>query len=245
MVLQVDIQKRLDRFELKVYLSCGAGRILSIVGPSGAGKSTILRIIAGLDTPGEAVVRLGGVTWTDTASGVAVPTRRRGIGMVFQEFPLFPHLNLWKNACFSAPEESFARHLMERFGIWHLRDQMPGAVSGGERQRCAVCQALARRPRLLLMDEPFSALDPLTRRRLRDEFRDLKPELSIPILHVTHDIREALSLGDEILPVVRGRVCHKWLLQFMLRTGEGICRRGPSDELREDVELPARIKGNM
>jgi molybdate transport system ATP-binding protein len=165
--------------------------------------------------------------------------------MVFQEFPLFPHLNVWKNVCFSAPDTALARHLMERFGIWHLKDTRVDAISGGERQRCAICQALARKPGLLLMDEPFSALDPLTRRKLREAFRSMKHELSIPILHVTHDIREALFLADEILPVVRGRVCHKWLLQFMLSAREGFSCTDAAHELHEDIDLPVRIKEYM
>lgn len=249
MSLQADMTRRLKHFTLKVSLSCDAGRILSVVGPSGAGKTTILRIIAGLDAPDEGRIAIGNETWTDTQHKVLVPTRRRALGMVFQEFPLFPHLNIWGNVCFSAPDRMLARQLMERFGIWHLRDSMPDAVSGGEKQRCAICQALARRPKVLLMDEPFSALDPLTRRKLREAIRDIKAELSIPILHVTHDIREALFLGDDILPVVRGRVYHRWLLQFMLSAKEGFqCvepYRDAAQELHEDICLPIRIKEYM
>ncbi|HPI91872.1 MAG TPA: ATP-binding cassette domain-containing protein [Deltaproteobacteria bacterium] len=241
MVLQADITRRLSHFTLDVSLLCEAGKVLSIVGPSGAGKTTILRIIAGLEVPDAGRITVDGETWMDTAGKVMVPTRRRALGMVFQEFPLFPHLNVWKNVCFSAPDTALARAYMERFGIWHLKDSRPDAVSGGERQRCAICQALARKPKVLLMDEPFSALDPLTRRRLRDAVRDIKTELNIPILHVTHDIREALFLGDEILPVVNGRVFHKWLLQFMISAREGF-RCPDSGEIYEDIELPMRMK---
>jgi molybdate transport system ATP-binding protein len=138
---------------------------------------------------------------------------------------------------------------MERFGIWHLKDTRPDAISGGERQRCAICQALARQPRALLMDEPFSALDPLTRRKLREAVLGLKAELSIPIIHVTHDIREALFLADDILPVVKGRVFHKWLLQFMLTAKGGFqCKdndRETAEEMFDEIELPIRIKEYM
>jgi molybdate transport system ATP-binding protein len=138
---------------------------------------------------------------------------------------------------------------MERFGIWHLKDSRPDAISGGEKQRCAICQALARKPQALLMDEPFSALDPLTRRNLRDALRFMKAELNIPIIHVTHDIREALFLADEILPVVNGRVFHKWLLQFMITAKEGFqCRehsRESAEEMFDEIELPIRIKEYM
>lgn len=241
MVLQADITRRLSHFTLDVSLSCEAGKVLSIVGPSGAGKTTILRIIAGLEVPDAGRISVDGEIWTDTAGKVMVPTRRRALGMVFQEFPLFPHLSVWKNVCFSASDTALARAYMERFGIWHLKDSRPDAVSGGERQRCAICQALARKPKVLLMDEPFSALDPLTRRRLRDAVRDIKTELSIPILHVTHDIREALFLGDAILPVVNGRVFHKWLLQFMISAREGF-RCPDSEGMHDDIELPMRMK---
>jgi ABC-type proline/glycine betaine transport system ATPase subunit len=90
-------------------------------------------------------------------------------------------------------------------------------ISGGERQRCAICQAIARRPRILLLDEPFSAIDTVTRHSLRDELRHLKQELSIPIIHVTHDISEALHLADDILPMISGRIVRKWIVQFMLK----------------------------
>jgi molybdate transport system ATP-binding protein len=249
MALQADMTRRLNHFTLQVSLSCDSGRILSIVGPSGAGKTTILRTIAGLDPPDQGRITIDGETWTDTREKIFVPTRRRSVSMVFQEFPLFPHLNIWKNVCFSAPDKALARHLMERYGIWHLRDARPDAVSGGERQRCAICQALARQPRALLMDEPFSALDPLTRRKLREAVRGMKAELGIPIIHVTHDIREALFLADEILPVVKGRVYHKWLLQFMLTAKDGFqCKdayREAAEDMFDEIELPLRVKEYM
>lgn len=249
MTLQANITRRLKHYTLKVSLSCEAGKILSIVGPSGAGKTTILRIIAGLDTPDEGSITCGTETWTDMGKRIMIHTRKRTIGMVFQEFPLFPHLSVWKNVCFSAQDKDLARAYMERFGIWHLKDSRPDAISGGEKQRCAICQALARKPQALLMDEPFSALDPLTRRNLRDALRFMKAELNIPIIHVTHDIREALFLADEILPVVNGRVFHKWLLQFMITAKEGFqCRehsRESAEEMFDEIELPIRIKEYM
>lgn len=239
MALEARLRRKLEHFTLDVSLACGGGRLLAIVGPSGAGKTTILRIIAGLERADEGHVTCSGETWADTGCRFSLPTRKRGVGYVFQEFTLFPHLSVYKNVAFAARDERTVEELLRRFGIWHLRDSRPHLISGGERQRCALCQALARQPRALLMDEPFSALDPLTRRRLRETVRGMKAELDIPIIHVTHDLREALILADEILPVVRGRVCHKWLLSFLMTAREGFrCRQG--DDTRDDIELPLR-----
>lgn len=239
MALRAEIRKKLNHFTLDVSLACAGGRILSLVGPSGSGKTTILRIIAGLDAPDKGTITCGEESWVNTGTGTFLPTQKRRLGMVFQDFALFPHLSVFKNVCFAARDRSLAETLMKRFGIWHLKDTRPQSISGGERQRTAICQALAREPRVLLMDEPFSALDPVTRRKLRMAVAEMKHGLEIPIIHVTHDIREALFLGDEIVPVVSGKIFHKWLLQFMLTTrGEGLC---PSDltarEDQEDIEL--------
>lgn len=247
MGISADIVKRLKHFTLRVSLCCPPGEILSIVGPSGAGKTTILRMLAGLDAPDSGSVSHSGETWVDRERKIFVPAPERKLAMVFQEYPLFPHLNVYRNVCFTAPDKAYAGHLMERFGIWHLKDSRPDAISGGEKQRCAICQALARQPRALLMDEPFSALDPLTRRKLRESIRGMKAELGIPVVHVTHDIREALFLADEIMPVVKGRVDHKWLLQFMLTAKDGFqCREyyreAAEKDMFDEIELPIRVK---
>ncbi|MFY9399135.1 MAG: ATP-binding cassette domain-containing protein [Desulfomonilia bacterium] len=238
MALDVEIKKKLEHFRLDVAFSCGKGRILSIIGPSGSGKTTILRIIAGLAEADEGVIRCGDKTWTDTRAGICLPVQKRRVSMVFQDFTLFPHLSVYRNVCFAARDKHLPIELMKSFGIWHLRDSLPRCISGGERQRAAVCQALAREPVVLLMDEPFSALDPSTRRQLRTAVADMKGWLDIPIIHVTHDIREAMFLGDEILPVVEGKVYHKWLLQFMLTAREaGLCSERNTLDSEEEVEL--------
>lgn len=208
--LQVAVRKQLDHYDLDVDFSCEAGSLTAIVGPSGAGKTTLIRIIAGLERPDSGRVCLGDNCWTDTDSGVFVHARKRRLGLVFQEYTLFPHLNVRKNVAFAASDPERVEKLMDLFGILHLADKRPSAISGGERQRAAFCQALAREPVLLLLDEPFSALDAGTRRSLRSELRDLKGELDIPVLHVTHDLEEAEYLGDSILAVDHGRVSPDW-----------------------------------
>jgi molybdate transport system ATP-binding protein len=243
MGLDVRIKKSLKHFDLDVSFSCEEGKILAIVGPSGAGKTTIVRILAGLLKPEQGMISFNGETWTDTARRLQFPTRKREIGYVFQEFTLFPHLNIYKNVAFAAQDEKTVEGLLKQFDVWHLRDCRPHMISGGERQRCAICQALARNPKVLLLDEPFSALDALTRRKLREMVRALKKELNIPIIHVTHDIREALFLADEILPIVKGRVANKWLLQFMLTAREmGRCNNFQARlDHNEDDEIELNI----
>lgn len=249
MGLDARLRKRLKHFDLDVSLTCEEGSLLAIVGPSGAGKTTIIRLIAGLEKPDAGLVSCRGEVWTDTAAKIDLPTRKRGIGYVFQEFTLFPNLSVYKNAAFAARDKKTVEDLLKMFDIWSLKDCRPHHISGGERQRCAICQALARDPKVLLLDEPFSALDALSRRKLRDMMKSLKSELHIPVIHVTHDISEALYMADDIMPVARGRVESKWILQFMISRKEPervLCqdsRRADYEE--EDIELDIKNKEYM
>ena len=211
MSLDVTVAKQLDLFTLDVSFSCSRGSVIVLIGPSGSGKTTIVRTIAGLEKPDSGFISYKGETWLDTRRGICSPPRKRRLGYVFQDYTLFPHLSLYGNAAFSSRDPAQVEHLLKLFGIAHLRDKKPDQVSGGERQRCAVCQALARHPQVLLLDEPFSALDVLNRRKLRDIIIGLKSELDIPIVYVTHDINEALSIADGILPIVAGKVEKNWL----------------------------------
>jgi molybdate transport system ATP-binding protein len=221
MNLHIHIRKKLPHFDLSVELVCPAEKMTVLIGPSGAGKTTLIRIIAGLEKPDEGVIRFGDEVWTDTSRRICLPPQKRRLGYVFQDYTLFPHLNIQDNAAFAAGKKKEAvQKLLERFGLYQLRDRKPDAVSGGERQRCAICQALAREPRMLLLDEPFSALDVFTRRDLRDELRQMKEELSIPIVYVTHDVNEALYLADDIVPLVDGRVDREWLQRSITRVDD-------------------------
>jgi molybdate transport system ATP-binding protein len=227
MTVSASFRKKLKYFDLDVSFACQTEKMLVMIGPSGGGKTTVIRMLAGLETPDAGRVVFGDEVWFDSDRHINVKPQQRRLGYVFQDYSLFPHLNLFDNAAFAAVDKKEVDELFNLFKIIHLRKRKPHMVSGGERQRCAICQALARHPRLLLLDEPFSALDVVTRRGLREELKSLKETLSCPVIYVTHDINEALFLADEILPLVEGKIDRGWMQRTITREpGEGITARG-------------------
>jgi ABC-type sulfate/molybdate transport systems ATPase subunit len=199
--LDVAVAFGLRSFALDLELSVGAETV-ALVGPSGAGKTTVLRAIAGLRRPDRGRIVLGDRRWFDAAAGVDLPPERRSVGLVFQEYALFPHLSVRANVAFGGAAR--VDDLLERFRIVRLAEEKPGRLSGGERQRVALARALARDPAVLLLDEPLSALDAHTRAVVRDELQDLLRDLPLPTLLVTHDFRDAAALADRIGVVVDG-----------------------------------------
>ena len=175
-------------------------------GESGAGKTTILSCIAGLVRPDSGEIGILGRKVFCDAEGVDLPPQERGVGLVFQHYALFPHLCALDNVALAMrpPERRRASEWLERFGISHLAHRRPAQLSGGERQRVAFARALAVEPRVLLLDEPFSALDRATKAAMHEEFRGLRASLAMSIILVTHDRAEAELLGDAILEVIDG-----------------------------------------
>lgn len=231
-LLSARLRKRLPFFTLDLEFQCPAGAILILTGPSGAGKTTVLRLLAGLDTPDSGRIRLGEAVWCDTAAGVRLKPQERGIGLVFQEYSLFPHMTLAENVAYATDDRDWALSLLRSFGIGHLAGVKPRSMSGGERQRGALCQALARRPRALLLDEPFSALDAPSRNALRQELLRIREEFAIPIVHVTHDLAEAALLGDTVLALNQGLADPGWFeRQVAERMGEERILRERSNSL--------------
>ena len=184
----------LRAFELQLTLP--VERTVALVGPSGAGKTSVLRVVAGLLQPARGGVSLDGVSWN------GVPPERRRVGFVFQDYALFPHMTVRANVAFAGPVDD----LLERFRIAHLADARPQELSGGERQRVALARALARKPGVLLLDEPLAALDAHTKAQVRSELHELLSELALPTLLVTHDYEDAASLADEVGVLVDGRL---------------------------------------
>ena len=199
---RLDITVPLRSFDLAVALAVGAETV-ALVGPSGAGKTTVLRAVAGLVRPSHGRISSNGSTWFDSRGKVDLRPEQRAVGYVLQEYALFPHLTVEKNVSFAGRAR---RDLLERLGIAGLAKAKPGELSGGERQRVALARALARRPEILLLDEPMAALDPHTRGRVRAELRALLRELRLPAILVTHDFVDAAAVADRIAVLVEGRV---------------------------------------
>jgi len=196
---------------LDVEFTCEPGQVLAIFGPSGSGKTTILRSIAGLYQPTQAQVRSGSESWSDTAAGIFLPPHARAVGLVFQEYALFPHLSAVGNVMTALGHRPRAerRHRAESLlSLVHLTKRMssrPHELSGGERQRVALARAIAREPSVLLLDEPFAAVDKAVRRRLQDEIDSLRRTLEIPLILVTHDFDDVVRLATHVLVVDQGR----------------------------------------
>lgn len=194
---------------LDVALHCRPGEVLALVGPSGSGKSTVLRSVAGLYQPRTGMVTCDGQAWFDAARKVCLAPQRREVGMVFQSYALFPHMTALGNVMAAmghdAERRKRALDLLAKVHLDGLEDRYPAALSGGQQQRVAVARALARDPKVLLLDEPFSAVDRATRQRLYVELAELRRELKMPTLLVTHDLEEAAVLADTLCILHRGK----------------------------------------
>ena len=201
--VRLDIHHPLRGFALAISLAFGRETV-ALAGPSGAGKTSVLRAVAGLLTPERGTVEVGGRRWYDAAAGIDVPPERRSVGLVFQDYALFPHLTAAANVAYGSRRP--VGELLARFGLADLAGVRPGHLSGGEQQRVALARALAREPEVLLLDEPLGALDAHTRRRLRGELREHLRGARLPTLLVTHDFAEAAALADRIAVMVAGRL---------------------------------------
>jgi molybdenum ABC transporter ATP-binding protein len=198
--LSADFSLALRSFELRLALE--VERTVALVGPSGAGKSSILRVIAGLIRPGAGRVALDGDVWLDVARRVDRKPDERRVGLVFQEYALFPHLTVQANVAYGGRER--VEELLERFRISHLAKARPGELSGGEQQRVALARAVARDPGVLLLDEPLAALDAHTKADVRVELQELLRAFELPTLIVTHDYEDAAALADTVGVIVDG-----------------------------------------
>jgi len=210
--LRIDLEKRWGDFHLATRLEA-CSEILVLFGPSGAGKTTCLNAIAGLLTPDAGEIVLDGETLfrRDRPGAHAnLPARQRRIGYVFQQYALFPHLTALENAAYALHRQRDGRQaalkLLERIGIGHVANRYPHEMSGGQQQRVAIARALAANPRVLLLDEPFSALDAAVRQRLQVDLAALQADLGLIVFYVTHRLEDALALGQRLAVIRDGRV---------------------------------------
>jgi len=215
MLLSVDIELTLKtrqrqqarEFSLHARFESAEDKVV-IFGPSGSGKSVTLQAIAGLIKPRRGHIRLGGRTLFDSAAGISLPTRSRRIGYVFQDYALFPHLTVLENAGYALRPwpRSLSREARERilfmldvFGIADLANNMPSELSGGQQQRVALARALLRDPEVILLDEPFSAMDLLLRDKMRGELAAIQARFKVPIILITHDLEDVRAFADTLV----------------------------------------------
>lgn len=204
-MLSVDIEKQLELFKLDLKFDIEK-EVLAIQGASGSGKTTILNIIAGLVKADRAEISNGDIILESTEKNIYLPSRKRNLGYMFQNYGLFPHLSVEKNIKFAMKDREIYEDLLDVLGLRDLLKRYPSDISGGEKQRVALLRTLVTKPKVLLMDEPFSALDAELKEKLYPSFSELIKSLNIPVLIITHDNDEANFLADNIIHIDKGRI---------------------------------------
>jgi molybdate transport system ATP-binding protein len=209
------LESRQRRFELAVAFSSDEDRIV-MFGQSGAGKSATLQAIAGLLRPQRGHIEVGGRTLFDSRRRIDLPARERRVGYVFQDYALFPHLTVWDNVAYglrhlgkwrlSEEERARVADMLRLMGLTPLAEARPGTLSGGQRQRVALARALITEPQVLLMDEPFAALDVRLRRRMRAELADMQQRFAVPLVLITHDLQDVEQLAQTLVVIDLGLV---------------------------------------
>lgn len=227
------------RIPLAIEFACARGETLALVGPSGAGKTTVLRAIAGLYQPVSGRIVCDSAVWLDTEQEITLRPHERRVGLVFQSYALFPHLSVAGNVEIALGHlERGARHartmeLLDRVKLTGFADRRATMLSGGEQQRVALARALARDPQVLLLDEPFSAVDRRTRNQLQDDLLRLRADSPAPIILVTHDLQDVMELADMIVVIDRGVVLQAGAVRDVVESPV-------SEQVRELLELSGR-----
>jgi len=206
-MILVDIKKELfgaiGKMNLDISLEIEDEEFIAISGESGSGKTTFLRVLAGLESA-EGKIIVDNRVWLDR--GFFMEPQKRDIGFVFQDYALFPNMSVEQNLLFVKRDKKLAKYLLEITKLYNLKDRYPNSLSGGQKQRVAICRALMRRPKLLLMDEPLSALDPKMRVELQEEILSLHREFKLTTIMVSHDLAEIFTLSDRVVVMELGKI---------------------------------------
>lgn len=211
-LIHIDIEKLMHTangpMKLTVKTEIGSGELVALFGPSGAGKTTLLRILSGLTDPDKGVVKFGDTVWYDSVKKINLPSQQRNIGFMFQDYALFPNMTVEENILFAqtVKDAKAASELISIFGLNELRKRKPSKLSGGQKQRVALARALARKPQLLLLDEPLSALDAEMRVMLQDEIRHAHELLGTTTIMVSHDLNEVFRLASHVVMIENGEI---------------------------------------
>ena len=200
----------LGKFVLEIDFTIQENEFITIYGKSGSGKTTILRMIAGLEKPEEGFITFKDIVYFDSKKKIHLPPQKRNVGFVFQNYALFPNMTVLENLEYAAENhrKKQIEELLELLDLYQLKDRYPNALSGGQQQRVALARALVRNPKILLLDEPLSALDPFTRTRLQEEIRKIHKYYQLTTILVSHDKPEVFKLSDRVLILEDGKICN-------------------------------------
>jgi molybdate transport system ATP-binding protein len=226
-MIEIDIQKKLfsaqGEFLLNLQMNIQQGEFISLFGQSGAGKTSLLRCLAGLESPDSGIIKVNGESWFDSKSGTMLRAQHRRAGYMFQDYALFPNMTVRGNLEFALrPGANRQRvgELIEMVGLGELQLRKPATLSGGQKQRVALARALAAEPQLLLLDEPFSALDQTTRVRLQDEVMRLQRHFGLTTVMVSHDIGEVYKLSQRVLVIEHGCIAKQGTPAEVFKAGQ-------------------------
>jgi molybdate transport system ATP-binding protein len=237
-MIQIDIKKQLygsnGQMLLNVNLEIKKGDFIALSGLSGSGKTTLLRILAGLEE-GSGIIKIDDKIWLDDK--IKLPTQKREIGFVFQDYALFPNMTVLENLLYVKKDLDLANHLLEITELSELKKRLPNMLSGGQKQRVSLCRALMNRPKLLLMDEPLSALDPAMRTKLQNEILQLHKEFETTTIMVSHDPSEIYRLSNRVLVLNQGKIIDDGDAKKVLLKTTGSAKFSFEGELLEIVKM--------
>lgn len=228
-MLSINLKKTWNDFMLDVSFDIPRGKITALFGPSGAGKSSVLRLISGLEVAEQGFISNGNESWFDKARGINLHPQQRSVGFVFQDYALFPHMTVEKNVAYGIKEKLRRKEIKELIALVDLSGYeryYPAQLSGGQKQRVALIRAIARKPDILLLDEPFSALDWQTRIQLQDDVKNIIEQFHVTTLYVTHDVTEVYKLAGNVI---------------VLESGKGV-KQGTPEEVFLGKRLSTRVQ---